>query len=99
MTKSIILDVGTVRSMDDFYDEVQRALCPSFKGFGRNWSAFRDVLRGGFLVFEENESIEIVLEGIKKLKMHLPESQFRRIMKCLEEADNVTLTNPIKPRD
>ena len=92
MTKSFILDVDTVRSMDDFYDEVHRVLCPNFKSFGRNWSAFKDVLRGGFGAFEENESIEIVLKGIKKLKMYLPESQFSRIMKFLENADNITLT-------
>ena len=92
MTKSLILDVGAVRSMDDFYDEVYRVLCSDFKSFGRNWSAFKDVLRGGFGAFEENESIEIVLKGIKKLKMHLPESQFSTIMKYLENADNITLT-------
>ena len=85
--------------MDDFYDEVQRVLCPGFKGFGRSWNAFRDVLRGGFSAFEENESIEIVLEGMKKMKKHLPESQFRRIIKYFDDADNITLTNPIKPRD
>ena len=76
--------------MDDFYDEVHRVLCPRFKGFGRSWNAFRDILRGGFLEFELDESINIIIADSKKMSKHLPESQYNRFIKYLEEASNVS---------
>lgn len=99
MAKSFILDVSKVKTTDDFFDEVHRVLCPDFKSFGRNWNAFIDILRGGFGPFEENESVEIILQGIKKMKKHLPESQFGKIVKLLENADNVTLSQMGLPRN
>ena len=92
MTKSFILDVSVVKTTDDLFDEVHRVLCPDFKGFGRSWNAFVDILRGGFGTFEENESVEIILKGIKKMKKHFPESQFGHFMKVLKNADNVTVS-------
>jgi len=89
MTKKFILDGNQITSMDSFYDEVQRILCPGFRGFGRNWHAFRDVLRGGFRAFDENENIEVVLIGSKKMKKHFPESQYNRMVKIFEESENV----------
>jgi hypothetical protein len=91
MKKSLVFDGSSVKSMDDFYDEVHRVFCPGFKGFGRNWHAFRDVLRGGFLVFEEGEEITVTISGSKKMRKHLPESQYNRIIKYFEEASNITL--------
>lgn len=89
MTKKFILDGTQVTSMDSFYDEVQRILCPGFRGFGRNLHAFRDVLRGGFMVFEENEVVEIELIGSKKMKKHLPEGHYNQIVRIFKEAENV----------
>jgi hypothetical protein len=43
---------GEQLGSDTFYDEVERKLCPGFEGFGRNLSAFNDVLRGGFSLFD-----------------------------------------------
>ncbi len=97
MAKSFVLNVHGVKTVDDFFDEVQRVLCPDFKGFGRSWNAFNDVLRGGFGTFEENESVEIVLQGTKKMRKHFPESQFRYLLKLLENADNVTLSQVGSP--
>jgi RNAse (barnase) inhibitor barstar len=54
------LDGNSFGNLDTFYDEVERKLCPGFEGFGRNLSAFNDVLRGGFGLFEYDEPISIV---------------------------------------
>ena len=91
MKKSFVLEGGEIQSVDDFYDEVQRVLCPRFKGFGRNWHAFRDILEGGFLEYEKGEDIDITIKNSKKMKKQFPESQFRKIIKYCEEASNVTL--------
>ena len=91
MKKSFVLDGSSVKSVDDFYDEVQRVLCPGFKSFGRNWNAFRDVLRGGFTAFEEDEEIDVIISSSKKMRKNLPESQYRHIIRYFEEAENITL--------
>jgi RNAse (barnase) inhibitor barstar len=54
------LDGNSFGNLDTFYDEVERKLCPGFEGFGRNLSAFNDVLKGGFGLFEYDEPISIV---------------------------------------
>ena len=89
--KSFVLDGSSVHSVEEFFDEVHRVLCPGFKDFGRNWHAFRDVLRGGFLTFELGEDIEVTLKGTKKMKTQIPESQYNRIIKTFEEASHITL--------
>jgi hypothetical protein len=43
-----------------FMTRSERKLCPGFEGFGRNLSAFNDVLRGGFGLFEYDEPISSV---------------------------------------
>ena len=44
--KAFILDGKNMTSVENFYQEVERILCPSLKKMGRNLHAFRDVLRG-----------------------------------------------------
>jgi RNAse (barnase) inhibitor barstar len=58
--KTIELDGNSFGNLDTFYDAVERKLCPGFEGFGRNLSAFNDVLRGGFSLFDYGEPISIV---------------------------------------
>ena len=80
-----------MESVDAFFDEVQRVLCPNFSGFGRNWHAFRDVLRGGFGEFDLDEEIGIRIVSKKKVEKSLPESQWKKILQYIDEAENVTL--------
>jgi hypothetical protein len=89
--KEFTLDGARMTSVDALYDEVQRVLCPGFSGFGRNWDAFRDVLRGGFGAYELNENIGIRIISKKKAKKTLPKSQWRKLIRFIEEAENVTL--------
>ena len=63
--KKFILNGSKMTSMDEFYDEIQKQLCPGFKKMGRNLNAFNDILRGGFGTFELGESI--ILEFQKKI--------------------------------
>jgi RNAse (barnase) inhibitor barstar len=58
--KTIELDGNSFANPDTFYDEVERKLCPGFEGFGRKLSAFNDVLRGGFSLFDYGEPISII---------------------------------------
>ncbi|MHA1635993.1 MAG: hypothetical protein ACTSUZ_15695 [Candidatus Thorarchaeota archaeon] len=45
--KEFILDGKNMTSVENFYQEVERVLSPSFRKMGRNLHVFRDVLRGG----------------------------------------------------
>jgi RNAse (barnase) inhibitor barstar len=58
--ETIELDGNSFGNLDTFCDAVERKLCPGFEGFGRNLSAFNDVLRGGFSLFDYGEPISIV---------------------------------------
>ena len=89
--KEFILDGARMQSVDDFFDEVQRVLCPRFTRFGKNWDAFRDVLRGGFGEFDIDEKIGIRITSKKKAKKSLPESQWKKIIRYIEDAENVVL--------
>lgn len=42
-----IIDGAAFETLDEFYDEIERALIPGAK-WGRNLDAFNDILRGGF---------------------------------------------------
>jgi RNAse (barnase) inhibitor barstar len=87
--KAFVLDGKRVESLSDFYDEIHRVLCPSFSGFGRNWNALVDVLRGGFRTFEEGESLQVILANSKVVEKNLADSEVRQIMKIFTEADNI----------
>ena len=54
-------------SVKDFHSEIYNILCPKFRRYGRNYNAFVDILRGGFLEFEEDESVEITILNSEKL--------------------------------
>ncbi|MHA1186827.1 MAG: barstar family protein, partial [Candidatus Heimdallarchaeota archaeon] len=51
-SKIFIINGQNINSLEEFHDEVQNVLCPKFTKYGRNWHAFNDILRGGFLSFE-----------------------------------------------
>ena len=76
-------------TIDDFYSEVQRVLCPDFKKIGRNLDAFVDVLRGGFGTFNLGEEIEITIRNRKFARKHLPESFMRKILRIIDDVSNV----------
>ena len=87
--KTFVLDCRKVGSLDDFYDEVHRVLCPGFKGFGRNWYALKDILRGGFRVFDIDEHVSIILQGMSVLEKNLSEGEVKMIRRIFTEADNI----------
>lgn len=70
MKKKFILNGNKFDTLEGFYDEVGRILCPGFK-WGRNLDAFNDILRGGFGAFEYNESIELIWKNSSKSKSDL----------------------------
>ena len=90
-TKEFILDGKNMSSVENFYQEVQRVLCPSGLKMGRNLHAFRDVLRGGFGAFDEGETIQVRIIHKKPMKKHLQEGFVISIFRAIEEAENVSL--------
>ncbi|NWF95738.1 MAG: barstar family protein [Candidatus Thorarchaeota archaeon] len=90
--KEFVLDGSNMVSVDGFYDEVQRVLCPDFSGFGRNLDALNDILRGGFGTFEYGDQIRIRIVNVHKMRMNLEASFFRHVMEVLEESENVELS-------
>lgn len=89
--KRIVLDGHNFKTMGEFYDEVQRTLCPGFNGFGRNLNAFNDVLRGGFLVFEYGEAIILQVKFRKYIIRNMGEGFIRSFEKIVADNPNVSL--------
>jgi RNAse (barnase) inhibitor barstar len=89
--KRIIIDGHNFKDMEEFYDEVQRTLCPGFKGFGRNLHAFNDVLRGGFLVFESEEDIILQVKFRNYIIRHMGEGFIIKFERIVENNKNVSL--------
>ena len=89
--KVFILDGHKMKSLDAFHDEAQRVLCPNFKGYGRNWHAFNDILRGGFGTFEYGEEIILVIKYKSYIKKHLGEGLLKKIIKLANSNRNVEL--------
>ena len=89
--KEFILNGLVMKSQDLFYDEVQKILCPGFKHFGRNLSAFNDILRGGFGKFELHEEIILKISNKKSLKKNLGENFLKKIIQVIESSINVEL--------
>lgn len=75
---------------NDFWDEIQRVLCPQFKEFGRNWNAFIDILRGGFLTFDYQKKIIVKFKNRKFAKKQLGKT-FEKAIKIMEETENIQL--------
>jgi len=98
--KEFILDGKNMTSVENFYREVQRIVCPDFQKMGRNLHAFRDVLRGGFGAFEEGETIHLWIIHQKHMKAHLKAEFVNSVFRIVEESDNVLLQkgNPLEDR-
>lgn len=97
--KEFVLDGKNMTSVENFYQEVQRVLCPSFRKMGRNLHAFRDILRGGFRAFDEGETIHLWIIHKKHMKKHLQENFVNSIFKIIEESDNVLLQKGVPSED
>ena len=97
--KEFILDGKNMTSVENFYQEVQRVLCPSFRKMGKNLHAFRDVLRGGFGAFDEGETIHLWIIHKKHMKKHLQEGFVNSIFKIIEESANVLLQKGVLSED
>jgi RNAse (barnase) inhibitor barstar len=88
--KEFILDGKNMTSVEKFYKEVERVLCPTMKKMGRNLHAFRDVLRGGF-AFDEGETIKLWIIHKKHMKKNLQEGFVNSIFRIIEESEHVLL--------
>jgi RNAse (barnase) inhibitor barstar len=69
--KTYIINGDNFSNLDGFYDEVQKVLTDNFTGFGRNFDAFVDILRGGFGRFDYGEPIELIWMNFDKSKKDL----------------------------
>ena len=97
--KEFVLDGRNMKSVELFYTEVERVLCPSLKKMGRNLHAFRDVLRGGFGAFDEGEQIQIRISNKKQMRKHLQEGFVRQVLRILEDSENVILMKGEAPKE
>ncbi|MHA1156919.1 MAG: barstar family protein [Candidatus Heimdallarchaeota archaeon] len=80
-----------INSIEEFHDEVQNVLCPKFSGYGRNWNAFNDILRGGFGPFELDEKIIIIFKNKRNVRKRLGENFLVKLTRLVEKHDNVEL--------
>lgn len=66
--QTFVLDGTRIRSLASFYDEIERVLIPG-QFWGRNLSAFNDILRGGFGT--PDEGFILMWAASEKSKMRL----------------------------
>ncbi|MHA1354845.1 MAG: barstar family protein [Candidatus Heimdallarchaeota archaeon] len=90
-SKIFIINGQNINSLEEFHDEVQNVLCPKFTKYGRNWHAFNDILRGGFLSFELGEKIIIIFKNKRYVEKRLGEGFFNQFTKVVGQNDNVEL--------
>ena len=89
--KTFTLNGHNINSLKEFHDEVKNVLCPKFTKYGRNWHAFNDILRGGFLTFELDEKITIVFKNKRYVEKRLGEGFLNQFTKIVAQNDNVEL--------
>lgn len=68
---------------------MQKVLCPNFKGYGRGWDAFNDILRGGFDTFELDEKITLVVKSKKHLRKNLGVDFLNKITKLVKQHKHI----------
>ena len=87
--KTFILDGHKMKTEIEFYNGVQRVLCPSFSKMGRNLDAFNDILRGGFLTFEYGEEITLQFKYRKYAQKHLGRGFIKKIEQIIASNENI----------
>ena len=68
--RTIIIDGNYFSNLEGFYFEIDRVLASNFQS-GHNLNAFNDLLRGGFGVHEEGESVKLIWEHSGKSRRDL----------------------------
>lgn len=87
--KTFIIDGNNFTDLEGFYIEIDRLMTKNlnFKT-GHNYSAFNDILCGGFGVHELNESIIIKWINYEKSKNHLGEKVILTILEIMLDCNN-----------
>ena len=81
MIKEIIIDGNNFVTLTEFYDEVENKLTKGLNWkIGRNLDAFNDVLRGGFGIHDDDESLIIRWVNSDKSKKDLGKSETGRML-------------------
>lgn len=83
--KTFELEGTNFKDLNEFYDEVERVLCPGFP-FGRNLDALNDALVGGLSEagVEYNQPTTIVWKDSANSERELGEQLFTEIVKMMK---------------
>jgi len=87
--KKFVLDGHNMKTIEGFFVEFQKVLCPSFKHFGRNWDAVYDILRGGFGTFEVGEEIIIQVKYKNYIARHLGDNFLNKFETIIDGSENI----------
>ena len=88
--KTIIIDGNAFSDLTGFYDEIERKFMKVDWRMGRNLNAFNDVMRGGFVITDYEEPIEIIWKDSPKSKKDLGE-RFDDIIEIIKEHEHISL--------
>lgn len=86
--KTYVIDGRAFSNLNGFYDQVQKVLTDNFKGFGRNYDAFNDILNGGFSRFD-NEPIILIWSNFEKSKKELGEKVVKILVEIIQSHKDV----------
>ena len=70
--RQYVLDGERFWDIESFYDEAVSVFTDGFSAFGRNYSAFEDILRGGFGRHGYGEPIAVLWKNFSKSREELP---------------------------
>jgi RNAse (barnase) inhibitor barstar len=96
----IEINANNFSNLDEFYIEVENKLTQNLEfPTGRNLDAFNDILRGGFGVFDYDESIDLIWIDSNKSKVDLNEiynnnnkTIFEMVIEIINYHDHISLT-------
>ena len=91
MNKQIIIINGNNFSdLESFFDEIDRVLTKDLDWqTGHNLNAFNDLLRGGFGVYEYEESVKIVWTDFYNSKDKLGDELIDTLLEIIAEHDHI----------
>lgn len=88
--RKFILEGKKMGSEIEFWDEIQRVLCPNIKEFGRNWNAFSEILNGGLGKFKNKQPIRIQIRDRKMAQKNLGKI-YKRMVKIIKHYPYISL--------
>lgn len=86
--KEFVIDGNNFSNLKEFYNEIGSKLVKN-NNWGKNWAAFNDILRGGFIITEYLEPFILIWKNSHESKSKLKE--YNEIVDLIKSHDHIEL--------